>query len=506
MKRLEIASAIKAIKSSLVEINQRRKRYDFKAENGSGSSRGATQNENFGDPRMASHFIKETQIVGLEKPAEDLMRCLVEGTNELKLVFVVGMGGLGKATLSNHVFRNKRVEKHFNYRLFITVSQSYTVRELLINMVKEFYKDNMELIPKDLQEMDCKTLIDQVIQFLESKRYLVLFDDVWTENFSDEIEHALINNNKGSRIIVTTRMMHVAEYFKKSFTVHIHELQPLPEDKACELFHKKTFRSNPENQCPQELVKMSNEIVKKCEGLPLAIVAIGGLLSTKEKSIVEWEKDYTINRKRLTRQWMAEGLVRYTERETLEDVAEEYLTELIQRTISNTNLRNTSSNSGIRAIFVFDKDELPKHFMGGLSSKFKLLKVLDFENSLLSSIPDNLGNLFHLRNLGSNFGILAYGVLNTAYYLTTFLFVWFYVAPAPGKMGYLAAVERFLKLMAMVWAGSQVTKILRAAGHYWGKHERRGKMRRIGKRVNSDRVAKQADKPCKETKEAGIRG
>ncbi|WJX36577.1 hypothetical protein P8452_24439 [Trifolium repens] len=61
-------------------------------------------------------------------------------------------------------------------------------------------------------------------------------------------------------------------------------------------------------------------------------------------------------------------------------------------------------------------------------------------------------------------GILSYGILNTAYYLTTFLFVWFYVAPAPGKMGYLAAVERFLKLMAMVWAGSQVTKLLRAAG------------------------------------------
>ncbi|XP_062092064.1 uncharacterized protein LOC133797944 isoform X2 [Humulus lupulus] len=61
-------------------------------------------------------------------------------------------------------------------------------------------------------------------------------------------------------------------------------------------------------------------------------------------------------------------------------------------------------------------------------------------------------------------GVLSYGLLNTAYYLTTFLVVWFYVAPAPGKMGYLAAVERFLKILAMVWAGSQVTKIFRAGG------------------------------------------
>ncbi|KAJ4720481.1 Gag-Pol polyprotein/retrotransposon [Melia azedarach] len=68
-----------------------------------------------------------------------------------------------------------------------------------------------------------------------------------------------------------------------------------------------------------------------------------------------------------------------------------------------------------------------------------------------------------LRRYGIS-GILSYGLLNTAYYLTTFLLVWFYVAPVPGKMGYAAAVERFLKVMAMVWAGSQVTKLLRAGG------------------------------------------
>ncbi|KAK7259664.1 hypothetical protein RIF29_25277 [Crotalaria pallida] len=68
-----------------------------------------------------------------------------------------------------------------------------------------------------------------------------------------------------------------------------------------------------------------------------------------------------------------------------------------------------------------------------------------------------------LRRYGVS-GILSYGLLNTAYYLTTFLVVWFFIAPAPGRMGYLAAVERFLKVMAMVWAGSQVTKLIRAGG------------------------------------------
>jgi disease resistance protein RPM1 len=268
----------------------------------------------------------------------------------------------------------------------------------------------------------------------------------------------------------------------------------LPEDKAYELFCKKVFRG----QCPTELEEMSREIVQKCGGLPLAIVAIGGLLSTKPKTMFEWRKlsqnlrmelernvhltdlmkilslsyddlphhlkscmlyfgiypeDYTINRKRLTRQWMAEGFVKNEEIRPLEEVAEEYLIELIQRSLVHVSkvgfdgkvkicqvhdvlreviirkMKDLSfchlmhkvdeqvtigvtrrfsiaaftnrdlKNSGTRAIFVFDKGELPEHFMDGLSSKFKLLKVLDFEKSLLSSIPDNLGNLFHLRYL-----------------------------------------------------------------------------------------------------------
>ncbi|XP_068664052.1 uncharacterized protein [Aristolochia californica] len=61
-------------------------------------------------------------------------------------------------------------------------------------------------------------------------------------------------------------------------------------------------------------------------------------------------------------------------------------------------------------------------------------------------------------------GILSYGLLNTVYYLSTFVLVWFYVAPAPGGMGYIAAAKRFLKVTAMVWAGSQVTKVARVGG------------------------------------------
>ncbi|KAJ6326126.1 hypothetical protein OIU78_013257 [Salix suchowensis] len=103
--------------------------------------------------------------------------------------------------------------------------------------------------------------------------------------------------------------------------------------------------------------------------------------------------------------------------------------------------------------------------VSGSSDSYK--KNHDHEGSMerneTSRSPASNDVLKNLKRYGIS-GILSYGLLNTAYYLTTFLLVWFYVAPAPGKMGYLAAAERFLKVMAMVWAGSQVTKLVRAGG------------------------------------------
>ncbi|KQJ90399.2 hypothetical protein BRADI_4g31470v3 [Brachypodium distachyon] len=96
-----------------------------------------------------------------------------------------------------------------------------------------------------------------------------------------------------------------------------------------------------------------------------------------------------------------------------------------------------------------------------------------YDKDLLPSFsPKEL--LEKLKRYGAA-GVLSYGLLNTVYYVTTFLLVWFHLSPAPGRMGYAAAVERFIKLMAMVWAGSQVTKVLRAGGITRKLHARNSK-------------------------------
>jgi len=65
-----------------------------------------------------------------------------------------------------------------------------------------------------------------------------------------------------------------------------------------------------------------------------------------------------------------------------------------------------------------------------------------------------------LRDLGPA-GLVAYGVLNTAYYCVAFVFFWFFVAQVESGQGYDEAVKQILAVLAMVWAGSQVTKLAR---------------------------------------------
>ena len=118
--------------------------------------------------------------------------------------------------------------------------------------------------------MDESSLIENFRAYLVQKRYVVVFDDVWSIDFWNDIKTALPDNNKGSRIIITTRNEAVAPSSNASPCYYVFKLQALPEDKAYELFCKKVFQSN-SKICPSERQGLSSPLLKNVKVCPLPL-------------------------------------------------------------------------------------------------------------------------------------------------------------------------------------------------------------------------------------------
>ncbi|KAJ0102879.1 hypothetical protein Patl1_03745 [Pistacia atlantica] len=279
-----IATEINDIKRSLAEIQRRGEIYNFKyIDQGSGSGGGNVIPH---DSRVDAIFIEDAEVVGIDSTKEKLIDLLVKGTSNIRSVIaVVGEGGLGKTTLAGKIYNNDAVKKHFDCQAWLTVGKEYLKKDLLRKILRELYHSTglgSQLGKKIMEEKD---FIMKLREHLKDKCYMIVFDDVWKIKFWRDVEHALLDNQKNSRVMLTTRNKAVAEFIPFSI-VHVHMLEPLSSEKGWELFCRKAFGSV--GCCPPNLIELSERVVGKCGGLPLAIAAIGGLLSRKNKIVSKW--------------------------------------------------------------------------------------------------------------------------------------------------------------------------------------------------------------------------
>ncbi|KAL5549260.1 hypothetical protein UlMin_004491 [Ulmus minor] len=280
----DLVSKIQDAKDSLSEIKDRCQRYRLRPLEQGASSTAA--NVKAPDPRLSSLFVEKDELVGIERETEDIIRKFVEGSPTRSMISLVGEGGIGKTTLAKKVYDDEVVKGHFESHAWIPVSRSYNLKKLLMNMKKQICKNEHGFEEKDNEAEQ----IQDMRGILEAKRCIVVFDDVWQQEFWGDIKFALPNNNRGSRIVITTRNVEVANYCKETPCDIVHELKPWSRTSAWELFCKKAFQYDFQGQCPDNLKHLSFEIVSKCQGLPLIIATIASLLSKKEKVEWEWKK------------------------------------------------------------------------------------------------------------------------------------------------------------------------------------------------------------------------
>uniref|UniRef100_A0A0D9XIC6 Jacalin-type lectin domain-containing protein n=1 Tax=Leersia perrieri TaxID=77586 RepID=A0A0D9XIC6_9ORYZ len=276
-----VARNIKVIHKLVQEVAERRDRYNVDV---------AKSNMATTDPRLLAIYEDVTKLVGLDGPIKDLTSLLLDETGksqqQLQVISIVGVGGLGKTTLANVTYHKLRHQ--FQCYAFISISSKHTnLKRILISIIRQFMKQDC-INRETWDEME---LINIIREFIVDKRYLVVLDDVWDASTWAYISCALNENNCSSRIITTTRIIGVAEASCRNVDGTIYKLKPLSCDDSRKLFYRRIFHC--EDGCPAELKEVSGKILKKCGGLPLAIITTASLLASKGRRIDEWYSVHT---------------------------------------------------------------------------------------------------------------------------------------------------------------------------------------------------------------------
>ncbi|KAL6595664.1 hypothetical protein ACP70R_048004 [Stipagrostis hirtigluma subsp. patula] len=228
-------------------------------------------------------IVDEASVLGRDQEKNQIVSKLLEANDQqnIKIVSVIGLGGSGKTTLAKLVFNDVNIiQKHFDVRLWVHVSQVFDVGKLIKKLFDSFAHDN-------LGQHELPYLCKRISEYLTGKRFLLVLDDVWTESpidWEDFMVH-LKGGNPGSRILLTTRYSTVAETVGSIGTDQF----PLPflsENVSWQLFQQSLIMDA--NGLEVDFVKVGKEIVNKCGGVPLAVKVLAGSVRGKER-IEEWE-------------------------------------------------------------------------------------------------------------------------------------------------------------------------------------------------------------------------
>ncbi|KAI9115253.1 hypothetical protein K1719_013572 [Acacia pycnantha] len=272
----EIESKMRSILENLEYLASQRDILRLNERDGGSGMRNAIPNR-----LPTTSLVDEDATYGRDDDKHTIIEWLLSEkyNSQLSVISIVGMGGLGKTTLAQLVYNDRRVMDEFNLKVWVCVSDEFDV----LRVTRTIY----EAITGSKDDTnDLNMLQIKLKQQLTQKRFLLVLDDVWNENYMlwEALQSPFNHGALGSKILLTTRSGKVASTMRST---RILPLKPLSEGDSWSLFSRYAFHDENVLCSNFDLEEIGRKISKKCKGLPLALKAIGSLLYT-ELSHEQW--------------------------------------------------------------------------------------------------------------------------------------------------------------------------------------------------------------------------
>nr|XP_023925072.1 putative disease resistance protein RGA4 [Quercus suber]XP_023925073.1 putative disease resistance protein RGA4 [Quercus suber]XP_023925074.1 putative disease resistance protein RGA4 [Quercus suber]XP_023925076.1 putative disease resistance protein RGA4 [Quercus suber]XP_023925077.1 putative disease resistance protein RGA4 [Quercus suber]XP_023925078.1 putative disease resistance protein RGA4 [Quercus suber]XP_023925079.1 putative disease resistance protein RGA4 [Quercus suber]XP_02392508 len=357
--RYKMSRKIKAMRQKLNAIAENRKNFHLKEFH--------VETNDVSRKRETHSFVPGEDVIGRDEDKKNIIDLLFDSNVEenVSVIPIVGIGGLGKTTLAQYVYNDEKVQKYFELKMWACVSDVFDLK-IIIEKIIASTSGNAPVGNLVIDQLQI-----QLREKIDKKKYLLVLDDIWTEDPENwrKLKCLLMGGSKGSKIIITTRIRLVAEI---THTVSPCFLKGLSQEQSWVLFRQVAFKKGQEANNPK-LMTIGREIVNMCQGVPLAIKSIGNMLYFKEKES-EWSfvknnieanvtqgneilpilklsydhlplhlkscftycslfpKDYEMDKKTIIQLWIAQGLVQLSNKnQQLEDIGDEYFKDLLWR-------------------------------------------------------------------------------------------------------------------------------------------------------------------------------